>query len=229
MFVEKTIALAHLVLPTHDLRFYRSPQFLKVLCDDIKKEGMLVKPLVTPISDNHYQVVDGVNRIICAKKLGWETVKCDVVEVRNDKDIMVLGLKINLFRKSHDIMGTVTVLSRLKEKGMKQKDLVKRFGLSKGYVSKLLALTKLPTREKLALAKGQITVSQAYQMVKPKRSHSLMEKLGIEYKCDTCHSKVSFRERELIALCSECRSKLETVLRQERDRLSHEREQTELP
>lgn len=226
--MEKEIALSQIDIPKFDLRFYRSPEFFKLLCDDIEKEGMLVNPIVTPIPDNHYQVIDGINRIKCAKKLGWKTVKCDVITIDKDTDRLVLGLKINLFRKSHDIMGTITVLSRLKDEGMKQKDLVKRFGLTKGYVSKLLAINKLPSNEKLMLAKGQITVSQAYQMVKPKRDRDLMEKLGIKYKCEACHSEVSFRERELIALCSECRSKLETVLRQERDRMSHSRGQQEL-
>lgn len=227
--MEKEIPLSQIVLPTQELRFYRSPEFLRLLTNDIRKEGMLVLPIVTPISENQYELLDGVNRIKCAQKLKWETVKCTVLsEGKTDIDKVIYGLKVNIFRKSHDVMGIVRVFSYLKSKGMKQKDIAQRFGMSKGYVSQIISLTKLPIDKKNQVAKGQISLRDAYLIVRQRRDPSLMEKLNIQYKCDVCKSKVSFSERELVALCSECRSKLEKSLRQERDRQSHEREQKEL-
>jgi len=226
--MEKEIPLAQIIFPKFDLRYYRSKEFLKYLCADISKEGMLIPPLVTQIDDMHYQIIDGQNRLRCAQKLKWETVKCQVVTIESDTDKVILGLKTNTMRKTHDIMGVINVFSYLKEKGMKQKDIAKRFNMSKGYVSQLLKINNLPTRQKLELAKGKLTLTQAYLMVRQRRNPDLMEKLSIEYRCEACRSKVSFRERELIALCSECRSKLDKVLRQESEKLEHEREQTEL-
>jgi len=225
--MEKEISIDLIDLPSYDLRFYRSSEFFELLCSDISKEGILVKPIVTPVN-GRFQVIDGVNRVKCAQKLGWKTVTCAILAIDENLDKLILGLKTNLFRKTHDIMGIVNVFSYLRDNGMKQKEISKRFNVSKSYVSKLLSLTRLSSNDKLRLAKGQITVPHAYQMVKRKRNPELMEKLGIKYRCDTCNSQVSFHERELVSLCSSCRSKLEKMLRRERKKSLVDLEQTEL-
>ena len=215
--------------PSFDVRYFRDPAFLRLLCSDIAREGMLVKPILRSKSNGRFEVIDGINRLSCAKRLGWKSVSCDVVESRDDAESIILGLKINMRRRSHDVVGICESFKRLRELGMKQVEIAKRFGFTKGHVSKLLALTKLSPEDKLRLSKNQLSIPQAYSIVKKRRDPELMEHLKIQYACELCHGKVSFGSIELLQICSECKRKLTELLAKEQLKRKHDKAQTELP
>lgn len=221
----KNIPLSKITLPPYDLRFYRSKEAFSLFCSDIEKSGMLVKPIVRE-TNGKYEVLDGWNRLRCAKKLGWKTVLCDVLTGETDEvSRIIIGLKVNMFRFSHDVIGVAQAFQRLRKLGLKQIQISRIFGFSKGHVSKLLSLNKLPPDKKLEVAKGQLNIEQAYQLVRKKRNPELMEKLNIKYKCGVCGSKVDLSQCEIINLCFDCRSDLEKLIRDRKEKMEREKGQ----
>lgn len=229
--MERDISLSLIDLPDFDLRYYRDAHFFELFCKDIQKSGIHINPVVRK-HNNRYQVVDGVNRIKCAKKLKWEKVTCDVLD-GSDTEMLILGLKLNLLRTSHDRTGVANVCNRLHKLGMKQIEIAEKFKFSKGHVSKLIKISeKLDGFHKLELAKGRITINQAYAFVKQTRDPDLMAKLekkgGIEYRCDVCNSIVSYLSLERIELCHGCLSKLQALLRKEQEQYDPDKSQKRL-
>jgi len=227
--VEREIPMCLIDLPEHDLRYYRNREFFELFCKDIEQNGILVPPILQTRSNGRFLVVDGVNRVRCAQKLNWKTVKCDVYEETDEKDRIIIGLRVNIKRLSHDPMGVCEAFHRLHELGMSQKEIARRFGFSKSHVSKLFALTKLHPSDKLRLAKGELTIPLAYNLVRKRRDPELMEKLGIKNKCEMCGSKVDFGHTELIQICLNCKSLLQNLLESEKRKQKHEVSQRELP
>lgn len=227
--MEKEISLDLIVVSEFDLRYYRSQGFFNLFCSDIEKSGMLVKPIVQelPNKKNHFLLVDGVNRVRCAKKLGWSTIVCDVVTPKTEIESIITGLKVNLKRSNHDPMGISRAFKRLKELGMKQKDIAQQFGYSKAQVSKLLALNNLSPSDKLRLARGELSIPSAYEKVKKNRDPSLMEHLGIEYHCEMCSGEITVDEyiNSSKIVCCECDRKLKRLLSSEKRKLENSKSQ----
>jgi ParB/RepB/Spo0J family partition protein len=225
--MEKELPLSSLVFPPQDLRFYRSREFIFLLANDIKANGLKVPPIVTH-QNGFYLILDGVNRVKAVKLLKWKSIRCDIVSNLSDPDKIILGLSVNYFRSSHDPMGFVSAFDRLRKMGLKQKDIAKRFQMSKGHVSKLLSLTKLSPEDQLKLAKNEISIEEAYFRVKKPRDPDLMEKLNIKYECSGCHRKTDFSQIIEARLCLDCEAKLKDLIKKERERLKRERGQTGL-
>jgi ParB-like chromosome segregation protein Spo0J len=228
--MEKEVPLDLIDVSQFDVRFYRSMSFFKTLCEDIKKEGVLVKPIVQELPNGRYRVLDGVTRVLALRKLGHKTVVTDVVPANPDeRESLIQSLKINLRRASQDPVGVSDIFKRLIALGMKQKDLTKRFGYSKGHVSKLVSIANLSTAQKLDLAQGRMSIPQAYNLVKTRRNPDLMRELKIKQKCTVCYSSCDYGEIELVQLCGECRAKLAHLLECEKSARTHPMEQKELP
>jgi len=213
------IAISLIDEPSKDLRAWRDPSFAEALRKDIEKEGILVYPIVRRKHDGRYELIDGVSRIRELKKLGKERVACDVREV-DDKDALIIGLKVGMKRLSQDPMGLAKSFKRLRDDyEMRLIDIANRFGFSRGYVSKLLALNKLAPSDQEALAKGKINIEYAYRMVSRKIGSKSKEWLEqSESKCDACHSEKPFYELETMRLCGNCKALLMRLMRE------HERE-----
>ena len=191
---------------------------------------MLVKPIVQELPNGRYRVLDGVTRILALRKLRRKTVVTDVVPANPDeRETLIQSLKVNLRRASQDPVGVSESFQRLIALGMTQKQIAQRFGFSKGHVSKLVSIANLSTSQKFDLAKGKMSIPQAYNLVKTRRNPDLMRELKIKQKCTVCYSSCDYGEIELVQLCSECRNKLAHALEQEHDARTHPTEQKELP
>lgn len=227
--MEKEVPLDLIDVSPFDVRFYRSMTFFKTLCDDVQKEGVLVKPILQELPNGRYRVLDGVTRILALRKLGKKSVVTDVVPANPDeRETLIQSLKVNLRRASQDPVGVSEVFKRLTALGMKQKEIGRRFGFSKGHVSKLISITNLSTAQKLDLAKGKMSIPQAYNLVKTRRNPDLMRELNIKQKCSMCDSACDYGQIELLQLCSECRGKLARALEQESEKRTHPPQQKEL-
>lgn len=225
--MEQEIPLDQIEISDFDVRFYRSREFFRSLCEDIEREGVLVKPIVQKLN-SHFIVLDGVTRILCVKKLGWKTIKCDVLDVKDGVESLILALKINLKRTSQDPIGVSETFNRLVSLGVRQKEIARRFGFSKSYVSKLIAIHNLSHDQKLELCKGKLSIPQAYALTKARKDPDLMQRLGVKAKCDFCHSHVDYSQVQTLQICSECERKLTTVLRSEEKRSERKEQQKEL-
>jgi ParB-like chromosome segregation protein Spo0J len=222
------ISLDLIDLPEFDVRYYRSTAFFKRFCEDIQKEGVLVKPILQQLPNGRYRVLDGVTRILALRKLGKKLVTSDVISEIDERTTLIQSLKINLNRSSQDPVGVSEMFKRLTTLGMKQKEIAQRFGFTKGHVSKLIAISKLSSSQKFDLANGRMNISTAYNLVKTKRDPDLMRELKIKQKCTVCYSSCDYGEIELVQLCGECRRKLALVLEHETETRTHATEQTEL-
>lgn len=213
--------------PSKDLRAWRDPAFADALRKDIEKEGLLVAPIVRLKSNGRYELIDGVTRLRQLRKLGKDKVACDLREC-DDKEALIIGLKVGMKRISQDPMGLAKSFKRLKEEhGMRVRDIADRFGFSKGYVSKLLSLNKLTPSDQEALAKGKINIEYAYRMVSRKlgsKSEEWLEKS--ESKCDACGSEKPFYELETMRLCGNCKALLMRLIG-EQEREAEKRKETE--
>jgi len=228
--MEKEVLLDLIDVSPFDVRFYRSMTFFKTLCEDIEKEGVLVKPIVQELPNGRYRVLDGVTRVLALRKLGRKTVVTDVVPANPDeRESLIQSLKVNLRRASQDPVGVSESFQRLIALGMTQKQIAQRFGFSKGHVSKLVSIANLSTAQKLDLAHGRMSIPQAYALVKTRRNPDLMRELKIKQKCTVCNSACDYGEIELLQLCGECRSILTRALEHERETRTHPTEQKELP
>lgn len=227
--MEKEIPLDLIDVSDFDVRFYRSMSFFKTLCDDIQTEGVLVKPIVQELPNGRFRVLDGVTRILVLRRLGKKSVVSHVVPANPDeRESLIQSLKMNLRRASQDPVGVSDVFKRLIALGETQKSIAKRFGYSKGHVSKLIAIANLSTSQKLDLAQGKMSIPQAYALVKTRRNPDLMRELKIKQKCSVCDSACDYGQIELIQLCSECRGKLTRALEKEHEDRAHPPEQKEL-
>jgi ParB family chromosome partitioning protein len=205
--------------PSKDLRAFRDPSFAEALRKDIEKEGILVYPIVRRMPNGRYQLIDGVTRIRELKRLGKDKVTCDVREC-NDKEALIMGLKVGLKRLSQDPMGLAKSFKRLKDDHkMRLKDIADRFGFSRGYVSKLMALNKLTPEDQKALAQGKLNIEYAYRLVSRKLSSKTKELLEqSESECEACHSKKPFYQVETLRLCGSCKALLmRLIAEQERE------------
>jgi len=227
--MEKEVPLDLIDVSPFDVRFYRSMTFFKTLCEDIQKEGVLVKPIVQELPNGRYRVLDGVTRVLALRKLGHKTVVTDVVPANPDeRETLIQSLKVNLRRASQDPVGVSEAFQRLIVLGMTQKQIAQRFGFSKGHVSKLVSIANLSTSQKLDLAQGRMSIPQAYNLVKTRRNPDLMRELNVRQKCSVCNSACDYGQIELVQLCSECRGKLAHILECEKAMRTHPSDQKEL-
>jgi ParB-like chromosome segregation protein Spo0J len=227
--MEKEVPLDLIDVSPFDVRFYRSMSFFKTLCEDIQTEGVLVKPIVQELPNGRYRVLDGVTRVLALRKLKRKTVVTDVVPANPDeRETLIQSLKINLRRASQDPVGVSEAFQRLIVLGMTQKQIAQRFGFSKGHVSKLVSIANLSTSQKFDLAKGKMSIPQAYNLVKTRRNPDLMRELNTKQKCTVCNSACDYGQIELVQLCSECRGKLAHLLESEEAMRTHPSDQKEL-
>jgi ParB/RepB/Spo0J family partition protein len=195
--------------PTKDLRAWRDPSFADALRKDIEKEGLLTYPIVRRKAKGRFELMDGITRIRQLKKLGKDKVFCDVREC-DDKDALIVGLKVGMKRLSQDPMGLAKSFKRLKDDyEMRLRDIADRFGFSRGYVSKLLALNRLAPSDQEALAKGKMNIEYAYRSISRKLGSKSKEWLEqSESECEACGSKKRFYDLETMRVCGNCKALL---------------------
>ena len=204
--------------PSKDLRAWRDPAFADALRKDIEKEGILTYPIVRRKPKGRFELIDGITRLRQLRKLGKDKATCDVREY-DDKEALIIGLKVGMKRLSQDPMGLARSFKRLKDDyGMRVKEIAERFGFSKGYVSKLLALNKLIPTDQEALAKGKMNIEYAYRLVSRKIGSRAEELEQTESKCEACHSEKPFYHLETLRLCGSCKALLMRLIgEQERE------------
>ncbi|OLB84960.1 MAG: hypothetical protein AUI15_33865 [Actinobacteria bacterium 13_2_20CM_2_66_6] len=83
------IAIGLLDAPGIDLRAERDPAILEQITESIRRYGVL-HPLIVLRTGDRFEIVDGFTRLICAQRIGLETVPCWVRETR---DASIEGVK----------------------------------------------------------------------------------------------------------------------------------------
>ena len=102
-----------------------------------------VKVRPSPSNPGSYQLVFGHRRILAAKKLGWKTIKAEIVET-NDKQVATQSLVENFERKSLSDYEKALCFERLNKLfGMSYEEIGRLVGLSKQHISHYISMTNL--------------------------------------------------------------------------------------
>jgi len=123
-------------------------QSLNELISSIEQNGLLQPIVVTEKNDNgKYTIIAGHRRFEAFKIMGKATIKATKLENTADKELAILSLTENLMREDlHPIENAIAMKNILDNKIVEsQNKLAEYVGLSKGYVSKLMNILKLPT------------------------------------------------------------------------------------
>ena len=199
-YMIKEIDIERIVEPKRDSRFYRDEQWELYLTEDLSVEGMRIPILVRPIQNEKFEVVEGISRYRALKREDAKTIRCDVQDL-NDTDALVFRIKMNTMRKHACYVAMAQDFAELRAKKWRVTDIAQRFHIGKSWVTKILSLNKLSDEDKLRVAKGELTVSDAYRM---NQKVSLINKNKETSKCDCCgkQEKASLVSRR--NLCMRC-------------------------
>jgi len=202
----REIPLELIDTPKQDSRFCRDEQWQKFIEKDIAKEGVIYPILVKLLKNGRFLVVEGETRLRAAYAVGLKKIPCYVDENLSDENLIVYRVKLNTIRKNTDFIGLARDMKTLKEKhGFKNAELAKRFGVSRSWITKLLSLNRLDEYDKMLVAKGEMTVTEAYRKTMPNFPEKPFE------ACGCCGKKAYYEDTRSFRLCSDCQRALEKV------------------
>ena len=138
---------------------------LQELGESIKQYGMLQPILVRPIEAGKYQLVHGERRWRACKLIGLKYIKAEVRKL-SDREVLEIQLVENLQREDLDPIEEAETYARMvNELKYTHKELAKKIGKSREYVTNKLRLLKLPNNIRRALQEGKITESHARALI----------------------------------------------------------------
>ncbi len=124
-------------------------QSLNELISSIEQNGLMQPIVITEKQkDNFHIIVAGHRRYEAYKIMGKEKIQAIVITNIQNKDLAILSLTENLMRENlHPIENAIAIKNILDNNIVEsQNKLAEYIGLSKGYVSKLINILKLPTK-----------------------------------------------------------------------------------
>lgn len=142
------VTLADLIDNPFQPRIDINVQSLNELISSIEQNGLLQPIVVTEKNeDGKYIIIAGHRRFEAYKIMGKTTIKATKLENTEDKQLAILSLTENLMREDlHPIENAIAIKNILDNKIVEsQNKLAEYVGLSKGYVSKLMNILKLPS------------------------------------------------------------------------------------
>jgi ParB family chromosome partitioning protein len=121
---------------------------LNELISSIEQNGLMQPIVVTELQDNGlHTIVAGHRRFEAFKIMGKEKIPATIMKELQEKDLAILSLTENLMRENlHPIENAIAIKNILDNNIVEsQNKLAEYVGFSKGYVSKLMAILKLPS------------------------------------------------------------------------------------
>lgn len=120
---------------------------LSELVQSIEKNGLLQPILVTPDQKGKYTVLAGHRRLEAFKILGKEKIPCVVKNNVSKREMAIVAVAENAVRVDLNPIEFAVSMKHLLDEGVveSQNKLAEYIGLSKGHVSKLMGVLKLPS------------------------------------------------------------------------------------
>ena len=192
--------------PAQDLRFFRSAAFEDRLLDDLRQEGAVIPVIVRPKPNtDRFEILDGISRVRSIRLLGKRVVLCQIV-VCDAATAIIIGLKMNLYRHRHDPVGLAKAFRTLHDRyGIKYKDIAKRFDFTPSWISKLIALTKLPREYQEAVSRGDMTIEDGARIASGDKH--VLEHIDErrQVHCEVCGRPFDALEVVSLRTCYECK------------------------
>lgn len=123
-------------------------QSLNELISSIEQNGLLQPIVITEMKDNGmHTIVAGHRRYEALKIMGKSKIQALIKKDLVDQDLAILSLTENLMRENLHPIENAIAIKNILDNGIveSQNKLAEYVGFSKGYVSKLMSILKLPT------------------------------------------------------------------------------------
>lgn len=195
-------------LPKIDVRSFRNPSRIEPLLRDFEDEEPIIPLTLRAKPNGRYECLDGARRLEALKRLGYKEASATIIE-KNDVDAVFTSLILGLHRNGLDALGVCEALKHLCDTAkIRQKEIASRLCWSKGYVSKLIRIARyLDDDNKLLLAKGEMSIPEAYSKVSINRDYK-GDVLNIPpktEKCSICNNLFSESDIEKVKICFDCK------------------------
>jgi ParB-like chromosome segregation protein Spo0J len=214
----KSVPLEKLLNPKTDLRYVRSPSFKARVRSSLLNLG-IIEPLKTrALGNGYYELLDGITRREDLTSLGFKgAVPCLVTEC-NDDDALTYQCVYAFTRKILDPMGLARYIKLMHDRGLTLARIGKNFNMKKAQVSKYLALNKLLPEDKLRVANRELSIDDAYYMVRKHRMPPswLQERIPKPKPCPFCGERVEETFMSKTLLCPACVERLQEAITRER-------------
>ena len=167
--------------PLNRFSMAEDEEFLSTM-RSVEQDGFLEDIVVTPHSDNTWRIISGHRRVLAARKLGKATVPCKVrrypdklAELRALMGANVHRRNISPFdmaRQLETLRDTLAEEGELPENVKEQSELMAaQTGLSRATVERYLDLLNLDGTMTGWAERGEMTMTDAYEMARQKNVH----------------------------------------------------------
>jgi ParB/RepB/Spo0J family partition protein len=137
------------------------------LRDSIRAHGLWQPILIRPVTDSTFEVVDGFYRYNCCKELRYETVPC-LIRKLSDKEVIIVQIQANAVRLETDPIDYAHQMWRIikEDKEMTVAQMAHLIKKSPHWVRRILKITRLCSEVKIAVRRGQISITIAHEIAK---------------------------------------------------------------
>ena len=167
--------------PLNRFSMAEDEEFLSTM-RSVEQDGFLEDIVVTPHTDNTWRIISGHRRVLAARKLGKATVPCKVrrypdklAELRALMGANVHRRNISPFDMAHQLetlRDTLAEEDQLPENVKEQAELMaEQSGLSRATVERYLDLLNLDGTMAGWAERGDMTMTDAYEMARQKNVH----------------------------------------------------------
>lgn|GEM_PF-4752568 len=210
----KNIPIKNLRNTKTDLRYVRSQAFKARIRSSLLSLGIIEPLKVRVLGSELFEILDGNTRKSDLVSLGYDNIVPCLVTECSDAQALTLQCAFAFIRRNLDPIGFARYVKIKHDKGTTLSVIGEPFNLKKAQVSKYLALNKLSKEQKLRVANREISIDDAYDLIRKRR-------LPFDFKpkpkpCPYCQIYEEYYPLIKISLCSTCEGKLKEVIKRER-------------
>ena len=167
--------------PLNRFSMAEDEEFLSTM-RSVEQDGFLEDIVVTPHSDNTWRIISGHRRVLAARKLGKATVPCKVRRYPDKLSELRALMGANVHRRNispfdmarqlETLRDTLAEEGELPENVKEQSELMAaQSGLSRATVERYLDLLNLDGTMTGWAERGEMTMTDAYEMARQKNVH----------------------------------------------------------
>ena len=167
--------------PLNRFSMAEDEEFLSTM-RSVEQDGFLEDIVVTPHSDNTWRIISGHRRVLAARKLGKATVPCKVRRYPDKLSELRALMGANVHRRNispfdmarqlETLRDTLAEEEKLPENVKEQSELMAaQTGLSRATVERYLDLLNLDGTMTGWAERGEMTMTDAYEMARQKNVH----------------------------------------------------------
>ena len=167
--------------PLNRFSMAEDEEFLSTM-RSVEQDGFLEDIVVTPHSDNTWRIISGHRRVLAARKLGKATVPCKVRRYPDKLSELRALMGANVHRRNispfdmarqlETLRDTLAEEGELPENVKEQSELMAaQTGLSRATVERYLDLLNLDATMTGWAERGDMTMTDAYEMARQKNVH----------------------------------------------------------